>query len=128
MQLDDSSSHYDNLVKDLDQTVHLNDNPFEVHNHSNTHDNYSKNNQIAYSTTDIAEIELLKLLNNTNVPHFLYCQILEWGHKSYLNGYNFEPINKKTMIPQNLTSITFNIHTSPKRGQTKKHQFASRKP
>ena len=45
-----------------------------------------------YSTTDIAELELLKLLNDANVPHFLYHQILEWGHKSNLNGYNFEPI------------------------------------
>ena len=92
-ELDDSSSAHDShLVEDSNPSVHPNYNPFEVQNDSNTDDNYSENNQIAYSTTDVAEIELLKLLNDANVPHFLYRQILEWGHKSNLSGYNFEPI------------------------------------
>jgi hypothetical protein len=37
------------------------------------------------------ETKLLKILEDANVPHFLYQKVLNWGSKAKARGYAFEP-------------------------------------
>ena len=41
--------------------------------------NTAKQSNICFSTNDLVEIDLLKLLHNANTPHYLYKEILDWG-------------------------------------------------
>ena len=50
---------------------------------------------VCYSTNDQVEIDLLKLLNDANTPHYLYKEILEWGRKAKQQQYSFEPVRTK---------------------------------
>jgi hypothetical protein len=40
---------------------------------------------------DHVEIDLLKLLNDANAPHYLYKEILEWGKRATQMKYDFNP-------------------------------------
>ena len=44
-----------------------------------------------YLNDDVHEVKLLHLLNDQNVPHGLYQDIIEWAQEAYLDGYKFCP-------------------------------------
>ena len=44
---------------------------------------------------DQVKIDLLKLLNDANTPHYLHKEILEWGKKAKQLQYSFEPVRTK---------------------------------
>ena len=74
-------------------TVDETDNEGEEQNEINREiDNQAS---ICYSTNDIVEIDLLKILNDANTPHYLYKEILQWGQKAQQMKYDFEPLRTK---------------------------------
>jgi hypothetical protein len=55
---------------------------------------------LCYLTNDLVEIDLLKILHDSNSPHYLFKEILEWGKRSSDLKYDFNPKRKdrKSMI------------------------------
>jgi hypothetical protein len=55
---------------------------------------------LCHSTSDIAEICLVKLLHDANAPHYLYKDILEWGRKCKSMNFDFNPVrsNRKAVL------------------------------
>ena len=50
-----------------------------------------KKARICYSAEDLAEIDLLKLLEDANTPHYLYKEILQWASRAKSMEYQFQP-------------------------------------
>jgi hypothetical protein len=46
---------------------------------------------VNHTINDFVETKLLKILEDANVPHFLYQDILNWGCDAKSRGYGFEP-------------------------------------
>jgi hypothetical protein len=46
---------------------------------------------VSLTINDFVETKLLKILEDANVPHFLYQDILNWGCDAKSSGYGFEP-------------------------------------
>jgi hypothetical protein len=46
---------------------------------------------VNHTINDFVETKLLKILEDANVPHFLYQEILNWGCDAKSSGYGFEP-------------------------------------
>ena len=44
-----------------------------------------------FTTSDYIETQLLQILNNANVPHYLYEQIMNWTRAAHNAKYNFQP-------------------------------------
>jgi hypothetical protein len=44
---------------------------------------------VAHTVDDHAEIKLLKILEDVNVPHYLFKDILEWAAETKARGYSF---------------------------------------
>jgi hypothetical protein len=55
---------------------------------------------LCYLTNDLVEIDLLKILHDSNSLHYLFKEILEWGKRSSDLKYDFNPKRKdrKSMI------------------------------
>ena len=47
-----------------------------------------------YTINDIAEIELMALVQDLNAPLYAFQKIMEWAQRAYNNGYTFTPTNK----------------------------------
>lgn len=75
-------------------------------------------NGIAFLMEDKHEIRLLNMLNNANVPHFLFREIQKWAFEAQQDGYDFYPqrttrkaeikylqrwLNLKDITPQQVT-------------------------
>jgi hypothetical protein len=46
---------------------------------------------VNHTVNDYVETKLLKILEDANVLHFLYQDVLNWGSKAKARGYTFEP-------------------------------------
>lgn len=46
---------------------------------------------VTYTVDEHAELSLLKMTDDANVPHFLYKDILDWAADAHARGYNFQP-------------------------------------
>jgi hypothetical protein len=46
---------------------------------------------VNHTINDFVKTKLLKILEDANVPHFLYQDILNWGCDAKSSGYGFEP-------------------------------------
>jgi hypothetical protein len=51
----------------------------------------SKQRGVQHTVSDFVETKLLKILEDTNAPHFLYQVILNWRCNAKASGHNFEP-------------------------------------
>ena len=47
-----------------------------------------------YTSAQLHETKLLKILDDIQAPHFVYKQILHWAQKAYSDNYNFMPERK----------------------------------
>jgi hypothetical protein len=47
---------------------------------------------VCYTRSDVAEVGLLKLLNDANTPHYLFQQIINWAKVSKEMSYDFNPV------------------------------------
>jgi hypothetical protein len=46
---------------------------------------------VNHTVNDYVETKLLKILEDANVPHFVYQDVLNWGSEAKARGYAFEP-------------------------------------
>jgi hypothetical protein len=46
---------------------------------------------VNHTVNDYVETKLLKMLEDANVPHFLYQAVLNWGSEAKARGCTFEP-------------------------------------
>ena len=46
---------------------------------------------VVHTVDEYAEIKLLKMMNDGNVPHYLFKDVLEWAANSKQRGYSFQP-------------------------------------
>jgi hypothetical protein len=51
----------------------------------------AKQRGVQHAVSDFVETKLLKILEDANVPHFVYQDILNWGCDAKASGYKFEP-------------------------------------
>ena len=51
----------------------------------------AKQRGVQHTVSDFVETKLLKILEDANVPHFVYQDILNWGCDAKASGYKFEP-------------------------------------
>jgi hypothetical protein len=51
----------------------------------------AKQHGVQHTVSDFVETKLLKILEDTNVPHFVYQDILNWGCDTKASGYKLEP-------------------------------------
>ena len=51
----------------------------------------AKQRGVQHTVSDFVETKLLKILEDANVPHFVYQDILNWGCDANASGYKFEP-------------------------------------
>ena len=58
---------------------------------------------VVHTVDEYAEIQLLKMMNDGNVPHYLFKDVLEWAADSKRRGYLFQPT--RTSRPAHLISI-----------------------
>ena len=50
----------------------------------------SKKDSVVFSTNDVCEVELLKMLEDANCPHYLFEEILKWSRKANDLKYGFK--------------------------------------
>jgi hypothetical protein len=50
----------------------------------------AKQHGVQRTVSDFVETKLLKILEDANVPHFVYQDILNWGCDAKASGYKFE--------------------------------------
>jgi hypothetical protein len=46
---------------------------------------------VNHTVNNYVETKLLKILEDANIPHFLYQDVLNWGYEAKARGYTFEP-------------------------------------
>jgi hypothetical protein len=49
---------------------------------------------VAHTVDDHAELKLIKILDDTNVPHYLFKDILDWSADAKARGYAFHPTRR----------------------------------
>ena len=47
--------------------------------------------RVSYTNEQLQETKLLKILNDANVPHFLFKQLTNWASEASESGYDFHP-------------------------------------
>jgi hypothetical protein len=51
----------------------------------------AKQRGVQHTVSDFVDTKLLKILEDANVPHFVYLDIFNWGCDAKASGYKFEP-------------------------------------
>jgi hypothetical protein len=63
---------------------------------------------VNHTVNDYVETKLLKILEDANVPHFLYQDVFNWGSEAKARGYTFEP--ERTMRKSTIDHIERRFH------------------
>ena len=52
-------------------------------------------NGCSFTSNQLAETKLLKMLDEAKAPLFLYAKVMDWAKESLKDGYNFQPERKR---------------------------------
>jgi hypothetical protein len=73
---------------------------------------------VNHTVNNYVETKLLKILEDANVPHFLYQDVFNWGSEAKARGYNFEPERTTRKSTINHLERRFNLGIVGPRKQT----------